>query len=244
MGVADSERAHMLKLTTAAFGAGTPRERSVAHQEILLYFAGLISERRRSPTDDLVSLLVQAEIDGAKLTDEEILLNCDNLIVGGIENVRHAAAGGLLALIEKPDQWRRLQAAPTVIDTAVEEILRWTSPALHIMRTAASDVAVGGQIVRAGEAVVIWNPSANRDEDAFPLPEEFDVTRTPNRHLSLGAGEHFCIGAGLARRELHALFEQLARSVSSVDLAGPVQRLRSFTILGIERLPITVMPLS
>lgn len=244
MGVPGTDRAHVLKLTTAAFGAATPRERSIAHQEILLYFAGLISERRRSPADDLVSFLTRAEIDGTELSDEEILLNCDNLIVGGTENVRHAAAGGLLALLERPDQWRRLRAEPQIIDTAVEEILRWTSPALHILRTATEDVAVSGQLIRQGEAVVIWNPSANRDEEAFPRADELDVTRMPNRHLSLGAGEHFCIGAGLARRELRALFTELARAVSSVELAEPVQRLRSFTIFGIERLPVTIIPQS
>jgi cytochrome P450 len=249
MGVPQADWDRMHGLTRVAFGSAdpdyqlSPSERlskGAAHTQILGYYARLLAERRRAPREDIVSTLATAEVDGRRLSDEEVLLDCDNLMVGGNETTRHAAAGGLLALIQHPDQLSMLRAEPGRLDAAVEEILRWTTPAIHIMRTARRETEVGGQAVRPGQQVVIWNLSANRDEAEFHVPGQFDVTRSENRHLSLGFGEHFCIGAALARMELRLLFEQLLARVRSVELGGPPERLRSNVIWGYKRLPVSI----
>src|SRR5207302_1214811 len=148
-----------------------------------------------------VSVLEDAEIDGDKLTDEELLYFCFLLIVAGNETTRNAISGGLLALFEHPEQLARLRRSPDLLPTAVEEILRWVSPVMHMARIATRDVELRGRQIRAGERVLLWYPSANRDEEIFPEPDRFDVGRTPNDHLAFGIGEHFCLGAGFARLE-------------------------------------------
>jgi len=144
----------------------------------------------------------------------------------------------VLALIEHPDQWQLLREQPALLDAAVEEILRWTSPGMHVLRTAREDVRLGDCEVRAGDAVTVWNPSANRDAAVFPDPDRFDVARTPNRHLALGIGEHYCLGASLARMELRTMLAALLRRVSRIERAGPVARLRSNVIGGYRSLPV------
>ncbi|MEU7484711.1 cytochrome P450 [Streptomyces sp. NPDC042319] len=249
MNVPQAERAMMIDLTSTAFGASvggdgkcpvSALEKTEAHSEIFLYYTELVEERRRNPGDDVVSALIQGDLDGRSLTDEEVLLNCDGLLTGANETTRHASAAGLLALIENPDQWQRLREGSVAIDTAVDEILRYTSPALHVVRVAKKDVEVGGQQVRAGQAVAIWNSSVNRDETAFPDPDRFDLGRTPNRHLTFGIGPHFCLGAPLARAELKVLLEVLAEKVTHLELVGPVERQRSNFMWGIERLPVSL----
>ncbi|MFI9029567.1 cytochrome P450 [Streptomyces sp. NPDC053560] len=249
MNVPQAERAMMIDLTSTAFGASvggdgkcpvSALEKTEAHSEIFLYYTELVEERRRNPGDDVVSALIQGDLGGRSLTDEEVLLNCDGLLTGANETTRHASAAGLLALIENPDQWQRLREGSVAIDTAVDEILRYTSPALHVVRVAKKDVEVGGQQVRAGQAVAIWNSSVNRDETAFPDPDRFDLGRTPNRHLTFGIGPHFCLGAPLARAELKVLLEVLAEKVTHLELVGPVERQRSNFMWGIERLPVSL----
>lgn len=251
MGVPRADWDLMQELTRVAFGSSDPSYRRLsserlskggAHAQILAYHKRLLAERRRAPGDDLVSVLATAEIEGRRLSDPEILLHCDNLIVGGSETTLHAAAGGLLALMERPDQWAALRADPGLIDSAVEEVLRWTSPAIHVMRTVTKEHSLGGQTVRPGEQVVIWNISANRDEAAFPEPQAFDVRRSPNRHLTFGIGEHFCIGASLARMELRVLFGHLLSRVERAELDGPAERLRSNVVAGYKRLPVVLRP--
>ncbi len=241
LGVPRADRDMLFDLTSRAFGIEDREGQSAAHQSILLYFMELAEERRLAPTDDLVSLLAHATIDGRPLSVDEVLLNCDNLLVGGTENVRHAATGGMLALIEHPDETRRLRTEPSLMPTAVEEILRWTSPAMHIVRTVRRDVRLRDELIRPGALVTIWNPSANRDEDAFPDGDRFDLARVGNRHLALGVGEHFCIGAGIARLELRVLFEELMARTSTVELTGAPVRLRSCEINGFEYLPVTLV---
>jgi|HubBroStandDraft_1064217.scaffolds.fasta_scaffold35092_1 cytochrome P450 len=242
MGVPKDDWEHLFALTNDAFGAGDAMARRLAHLYILQYFEDLLTARINSPADDLVSMLVAAEVDGRKLSREELILNCDNLLVGGTENTRIAAAGGLLAFIEHPGEWQALVAEPTLLPSAVEEVLRWTSTATHIMRTATRPVTIRGRGIGEGERVTLWNPSANRDHSLFTDPDRFDVRRQPNRHLALGSGEHFCLGGILARAELRLLYGELLRNVECVELAGAPVLLSSIVVNGPARLPVRLIP--
>ena len=148
----------------------------------------------------------------------------------------------MLALLQNPEQLRRLDKDRSLMPTAVEEILRWTSPATHIMRSAKRDVEMHGQKIHAGDRVVIWNASANRDENAFPDPYRFDVSRTPNDHLAFGYGEHFCLGANLARLEIKVIIEELMERLPDIEQAGAVSKLRSHFVAGIKHLPVRFTP--
>ncbi|HXR34851.1 MAG TPA: cytochrome P450, partial [Candidatus Binataceae bacterium] len=201
------------------------------------YFVNVISERRKNPGNDLVSALVHGEIDGQKLTDMEILFNCFLLIIGGQETTRNATSGGMLALIENPAQRERLTRDRSLLPTAVEEVLRYTSPITHIMRTATQDIEMHGQQIKAGDRVVIWNASANRDEAQFPEPDRFDITRSPNEHVALGHGEHFCLGANLARLELRVMLDEVLNRLPDLEPGGQVQRLYSNFVAGIKHMP-------
>jgi cytochrome P450 len=241
MGVPKEDWERLFALTNEAFGAGDATERRLAHFDILQYFERLVEIRRKAPADDLVSVLATAEIDGKKLTLDEMLLNCDNLLVGGTENTRIAAAGGMLAFLEYPDQWQALAADPTLLPSAVDEVLRWTSTATHIMRTTTQPVTVRGQRIEAGERVTLWNPSANRDESVFDDPDSFLVDRKPNRHLALGAGEHVCLGGPLGRLELRLLYEELLSNTARIELAGTPVKLSSIVVNGLEQLPLKLI---
>ena len=242
MGVPRQDWERLFALTTDAFGAADAMERRLAHFDILQYFEGLVAERAKSPADDLVSVLVTAEIDGQKLSLDELLLNCDNLLVGGTENTRIAASGGMLAFLQFPDQWQALSADPALLPTAVEEVLRWTSTATHILRTATRPVTVRGQCIEAGERVTLWNPSANRDESVFDDPDRFLVHRKPNRHIALGGGEHVCLGGTLGRVELRLLYDELLRSTERIELDGTPVMLSSIVVNGLEHLPLRLIP--
>jgi cytochrome P450 len=244
MGVPRGDWERLFTLTNDAFGASDALERRLAHLEILQYFEHLVSVRAKSPADDIVSLLATAEIDGEKLTLDEIFLNCDNLLVGGTENTRIAASGGMLAFIQHPDQWQALSAEPELLPSAVEEVLRWTSTATHIMRTATRSVTVRGRRIEAGDRVTLWNPSANRDESVFDDPDRFSVRRKPNRHLALGIGEHFCLGGTLGRAELRLVYAELLRNTERIELDGAPVMLSSVVVNGPEHLPVRLVPRS
>jgi cytochrome P450 len=244
MGVPRNEWERLFTLTNDAFGAGEALERRMAHLEILQYFEDLANARAKSPADDLVSVLATAQIDGQKLTLDEMILNCDNLLVGGTENTRIAASGGMLAFINYPDQWRALAGEPALLHSAVEEVLRWTSTATHIMRTATRPVTLHGRQIKAGERVTLWNPSANRDETVFDDPDRFSVGRKPNRHLALGTGEHFCLGGTLGRAELRLIYEELLRNTERIELDGTPVMLSSIVVNGPEHLPVRLIPRS
>jgi cholest-4-en-3-one 26-monooxygenase len=209
-----------------------------AQREIFEYFTWLSEQRRGEPRDDLISALVHAQIDGRPLTRPEVLVYCLVLVAAGNETTRNATSGGMLAFIEHPDQWERLRREPARLDSAVEEILRWTSPVIHFARRATADYELRGQKIRAGERVGLFYPSANRDEAVFDDPEVFRIDRQPNRHLAFGVGEHFCLGAHVARLELEVIFRHLARRLQDVELAGPPQRLRSAVVGGLKHVPI------
>ncbi len=206
------------------------------------YFVNTISERRKNPGSDLVSALVHGEIEGEKLTDLEILFNCFLLIIGGQETTRNATSGGMLALIDNPDARARLMRDRALLPTAIEEILRYTSPVTHMMRTATRAVEMRGQRIEEGDRVVIWNASANRDPAQFPDPDRFDIARTPNEHLAFGHGEHFCLGANLARLELMVMFDEVLKRMPDLELDGHVQRLYSNFVAGIKHMPVRFTP--
>ena len=206
--------------------------------EVFAFFSALVADRRANPGEDLVSALIHGEIDGGHLTDLEVIMNCWLLIIGGQETTRNATSGGLLALIENPAQMARLKLDPSHTPTAIEEFLRYTSPVTHIMRRTTRETEFGGQKMRKYDPVVIWNISANRDEDVFENPEQFDITRTPNDHLAFGHGEHFCVGSSLARLELKIMVDEVIRRMEGIELAGPVEKLRSNFVAGIKHMPI------
>ncbi|MFE0652451.1 cytochrome P450 [Streptomyces sp. NPDC059534] len=247
LGVPREDWDFMLDRTTVAFGAvdedGSPADAAIeAHAEILLYYSELVQERRREPREDVISALVQGTVDGVPLSDEEIFLNCDGLISGGNETTRHAAVGGVLALAARPDQWRALQAEPALLPSAVDEILRWTSPGAHTLRTATRDAELAGRHIEEGQQVVVWGPSANRDESVFDDADTFRIDRTPNRHVTFGHGAHYCLGGALAVSELKVLFEELSRRVADIEVTGPVRRVRSNHIAGYDQAEVSLTP--
>ncbi|MBI1817295.1 MAG: cytochrome P450 [Deltaproteobacteria bacterium] len=205
------------------------------------YQMRVIADRRaRPPQDDLVSVLVHAEIDGAKLDDDALVMESLLILIGGDETTRHVISGGMYQLFHHPEQRRTLAQVPTKIPTAVEEMLRWVSPIQNMARTATRDVMLHGQRIRQGDKLLLLYPSANRDAAVFGLPLTFNVARTPNDHVAFGFGAHYCLGASLARLELRVLFEELLARMPTLELttdAPPPMRESNF-ITGIESLPV------
>lgn len=226
----------------AATGTADPEielDSVVALGQLFEYFQKLIAARRVQPRDDLLSVLTQAEIDDQRLTDEDLLNFAFLLLVAGNETTRNLIALGTLALIAHPDQCRLLAEDPARIPIAVEEMLRWNSPVVHMARTATADIEIRGQHIGAGEVVVMLYGSANRDEDIFgPDSEQFRVTRNPNPHIAFGCGEHSCVGAQLARLEATVMFDELLRRFPHLELAGAVDRMRATMVPGVKRMPV------
>jgi cytochrome P450 len=211
----------------------------VALGQLHQYFSQLIAARRKEQRDDLLSVLVQAEVDGERLTDADLLNLSFLLLVAGNETTRNLIALGTLALIQHPDQCRKLVDDPARIPLAVEEMLRWTSPVTHMARTATRDLEIRGRRVRRGDTVVMLYGSANRDEEIFgDDAEQFEVTRTPNPHIAFGFGEHLCLGASLARLEARVMFEELLRRYPELELVGEVARMRATMVPGVKRMPV------
>ncbi|MDH6697480.1 cytochrome P450 [Streptomyces griseoviridis] len=211
-----------------------------AHLEVLQYYAEVLEDRRLRPGDDVVSAFVLAQAEGLDISDEEIILTCDNLVVAAGETTRQVTGAGLLALLDAPEQAAALRRGEISRKHAVEEMLRWSAPVNHIMRTALADTEVAGVPIGAGQAVSVWLPSLNRDESVFERPEEFRLDRRPNRHASFGGGGHFCIGAPLARLMIAALLDELVDERIEIALAGEPRRIPSYITGGLDRLPITV----
>jgi cholest-4-en-3-one 26-monooxygenase len=221
---------------------GDGDEGIAAAGEVYLYANALAEERRKDPQDDLVTKLLGAEIDGDRLSEMEFDLFFLLLTVAGNETTRNATSHGMRALMEHPDAFASLAADPSQerINRAVEEILRWATPVLHFRRTALADYPLGDKTIRAGDKVVMWHISANRDEAVFDEPFRFDIDRWPNEHIAFGGGgPHFCLGANLARMELRLMFSELVRRLPTMRLAGEVEALRSNFIGGIKRMPVT-----
>jgi cholest-4-en-3-one 26-monooxygenase len=246
LGIPDDERGRIFDLSNKLIGFDDPEfqnsmeDGKQAAAEMWLYAHKLAVERKEGNGDDLVSVLMRAEVDGHKITELEFNNFFLLLAVAGNETTRNLLSGAVHALIQHPDQWRRLQRDRSLLDTAVEEFLRWVTPVMHFRRTATRDVELRGQKIHEGQKVVLFYPGANRDPWVFDRPDTFDVARVDNPHLALGIGEHYCMGANLARMEIRVLFEEMLRRVPEFELAGPVRRLRSAFINGIKTMPVRV----
>jgi cytochrome P450 len=207
--------------------------------EMAVYFLERIAERTVDPRHDLISLLATTEVDGERLTEAELMMFCGQLLVGGNETTRNLISGGLVAFAEFPAEYDRLRADPGLVPTAVEELLRWTTPVTSFLRTATVDTVVGDQPVAAGEPLLLLYLSANRDEAVFGANAgQLDIGRQPNNQVAFGFGEHFCIGAALARLEGRVFLEELVARVGRIELAAPVERLASSVINGIVSAPL------
>ncbi len=202
------------------------------------YFDQMVEDRRRTPQSDLVSLLVQSEVEGEPLRHDQIIGYCELLVEAGNETTRDAIAGAMHSFCEHPDQWELLRRNPDLLPDTVEEILRWVTPINYFVRTATEDYELRGQVIHAGDKVVLFWGSGNRDEDVFDDPFEFRIDRRPNQHLVFGFGPHLCMGAHLARAEIETMFRILSTRMEWFEQSGPVERLYSSINGAIKHLPI------
>ncbi|MFH8470701.1 cytochrome P450 [Streptomyces sp. NPDC017991] len=218
------------------------QESVMARNELVLYISDLVAERRRNPGEDVLSTLAAATVDGKPLSDDEIVLQSYSLILGGDESSRATAAGAVRAFHDHPDQWRRLKNGEVTLESSAEEVVRWTTPAMHFGRHALVDVPLREHTVKAGEIITLWNSSANFDEDVFDAPYTFDLGRTPNKHLSFGHGPHFCLGAYLGRVHMHAMLEALRTQVAEIEVLGTPARLFSNFANGHTGMRVRITP--
>jgi cholest-4-en-3-one 26-monooxygenase len=235
----DLMRATTLDPTPEQAQAGT--EAMLAFRELQL---GVIADRRANPRDDLITKLCQAEVDGHRLDDESIVNETLLILIGGDETTRHVLSGGMLALLERPDQLALLSVHLDRLPVAVEELLRWVSPIKNMSRTVTTDVELRGQHLHRGDQLMLFYPSANRDEDVFVHPDRLDIGRQPNPHLAFGFGPHFCLGAALARLELRVMFREVLTRLADVRLADAANlpvRASNF-VSGHESMPVRFTP--
>jgi len=232
----------MIGFDDPEYGNGSNEAGKAAALQIYMYAHGLAGERRRCPRDDMVSVLLEAEVEGEKLSEIDFNSFFLLLLVAGNETTRNTISGGMLALIEHPEERARLLRDPSLFPTAVDEMVRWVSPVMYFVRTAMQDTEILGQPIRENQRVTLWYGSANRDEEHFSDPDRFDVGRHPNDHLGFGIGPHFCLGSNLARLEIRIMFEELLRRLPDIELAAPVTRLRSNFIGGIKHMPVRFTP--
>jgi cytochrome P450 len=246
LGLPEDDYPRLLQLTQELFGASDPdlaREQTLEAllaviQDFFVYFTALTDERRTRPTDDLASVIANATIDGRLLEPMESISYYVIVATAGHDTTSSAMAGGVQALVENPDQLARLQADPSLVTPAAEEIIRWVTPVKHFMRNATGPYDLGDHHFETGDAVLLSYPSANRDERVFADPFRFDVGRTPNKHLAFGTGVHFCLGAMLARMEIKALLTELVPRLRSIELAGEPRLMQTLFVGGLKNLPI------
>jgi cytochrome P450 len=255
LGVPESERHWLFEAIEPQFDFGGSRKAALsqlsvsektaeAGSRMYSYGQQLIASKRAEPTDDMLSVVANATVDelGGQLpSDLEVYLFFSLLFSAGAETTRNSVAGGLLALAQHPEQLHALRADLDVLPTAVEEMVRWTSPSPSKRRTATRDVTLGGQAIEAGQKVQVWEGSANRDAGVFDRADEFDIARKPNPHLGFGQGVHYCLGANLARLELRVLFEELLSRFGAVRVVRPVEWTRSNRHTGIRHLVVEVL---
>ena len=246
IGLPEADWPRMFELSNRLVGfddpeyQATPDAGALAAAEIYAYCDAVAADRRAHPHDDLMTALVQAEVDGERLDDLELNLFFVTLVVAGNETTRNLINHAMLALVDHPDEARRLRDDPGLWSTAVEEMLRWGTSIHCFRRTATCDTELAGQRIAAGDKVVMYYMSANRDEAVFPEPHRFDVGRTPNDHVAFGGGGvHHCLGANLARAEIRAVMRQLVDRLDDFALAGDVRRLRSDFVNGVKHMPIS-----
>ena len=247
LGVPKEDEALMLKLTQELFGNADPDNRRSFElhdfvnvvRDFERYFADLTQARRAQPTDDVASLIANAIVDGKPLPDHDINGYYIIIATAGHDTTSSVAAGGLLALLENPQQMAALRANPDgLMPSAVNEMIRWVSPVRHFMRTATEDYPLRGETIRQGESVLLWYPSANRDEEVFAAPYEFRVDRNDGPHIAFGFGAHVCLGQHLARMEINALFRELLARTAHIELAGEPRYVQSTFVGGLKSLPI------
>ncbi len=246
-GVPPEDEPFILQMTNEIFGGQDPEyardgdttNSAAAMADAQAYFHQLMEKRQADPQDDLATEIALAEVYGEPIGVYEILCYYFVVLSAGHDTTRNALSGGLLALLERLDQLERLQNDMSLLPTAVDEILRWTTPVNHFARTAQQDYELRGQTIKAGDSLALFYSSANRDEEIYDDPFEFRIDRDPNPHLTFGMGAHFCIGASLARMEITKLLEELLPRLRSVELAGTPERLRTAFVGGVKHLPIT-----
>ncbi|GJM39087.1 MAG: cytochrome P450 steroid C27-monooxygenase [Acidimicrobiales bacterium] len=244
MGVPESDRFRLYELSHALIDDQDPEVAPTAETsmnasvEIFGYANEMAARERANPTGSLTSMLLEAEVDGQKLTDMEYTLFFMFLIVAGNETTRTASSHGLHTLLQHPDAWARLADDPSLMPGAVEEILRWEPPIHHFRRTATADTTIGDQAIAEGDKVLMWYAGSNRDPAVFDDPHTFRIDRSPNPQQSFGIGEHFCLGANLARLSLRLLFTELLGTIENVELEAPPRRLHSNLINGIKEMQI------
>ncbi|MDQ1488556.1 MAG: hypothetical protein QOJ23_1070 [Actinomycetota bacterium] len=246
LGLPESDYPRMLKLTQELFGGddpelargATPEDQMQVVYDFFTYFGGLIDERRARPTDDLASVIANATLDGEPLGPFQMVSYYIIIATAGHDTTSFSMAGGLQALLENPDELRRLQAHPELVPIAVDEMIRWVSPVRHFLRNLVEPYELAGQRLEPGERVLLSYWSANRDEAVFDDPFRFDVARQPNRHLAFGFGAHYCLGALLAKMEMRALFGELIPRLRWIEPAGPAELTRSIFVGGHKHLPV------
>jgi cytochrome P450 len=238
----DGYRLYQLTEIMNTGGLGDPRATEAA-VEMMTYSTELMARKRADPGDDIATSLLQAEVDGRRLTDLDFNTFFMLLINAGGDTTRNLVAGGMCVLMDHPEERAKLEADPTLLPTAVEELLRYVSPVIAFLRTATKDTELRGVPVQKGDRVAMFYPSANRDEAHFADPDRFDVTRKPNPHIAFGGGGmHFCLGANLARVEAAALVPEVLSRMKNLELAGPVERMPSTLINGIHSMPVRFTP--
>ena len=249
MGVPDADRPKIFEWTNRLIGSEDPeynvsRDEAIgAATEMFMYSTELAAEKRKNPGDDIISTLLQAEVEGNRLTDTEFNLFFQLLAVAGNETTRNLISNGMNFMFEHPDQWAKLVDDRSLLPGAIDEMLRYASPVMYMRRTAPEDFELRGQTIREGEKMALWYISANRDEDVFEDPQRFDVTRSPNEYVAFGGGgPHFCLGANLAKLEIRVMFEELLNRLPDIARAGDIQRLRSNFINGIKQMPVKFTP--
>ena len=249
LGVPQEDRRKVFEWSNRMIGSEDPEYQvdgaapNEAAMEVFSYAEELAAKRRLAPRQDLVSVLLKAEVEGEQLDQLELDLFFMLLIVAGNETTRNLMSGAMTAFFDHPDQWELLRRDRSLLPSAVEEMLRYVTPVMHFRRTATTDLELGGQKIQEGDKVVFWHISANRDENVFTDPDTFDITRTPNNHIAFGGGgPHFCLGANLARMEIMVMFDRLLDRIPDIRLDGEVQRLQSNFINGTKHIPVAFAP--
>jgi cholest-4-en-3-one 26-monooxygenase len=249
LGVPQEDRRKVFDWSNRMIGSDDPEyqiegaDSGEAAMAVFSYAEELAAARRLEPRQDLVSTLIDAEVEGEKLDQLELDLFFMLLIVAGNETTRNLMSGAMVAFFDHPDQWEKLRQNRSLLPNAVEEMLRFVTPVMHFRRTVVADTELGGQALQEGDKIVFWHTSANRDESVFTDPDTFDIARSPNNHIAFGGGgPHFCLGANLARMEIMVMFDRLLDRIPDIRLDGEVQRLQSNFINGTKHIPVAFAP--
>lgn len=249
LGVNPDDEPKMLRLTQEFFGTKDPENARKGQQDGVTalsdvvaefgeFFSAIVADRRANPSDDLVSMIANAQVDGEPISDLDALSYFVTIATAGHDTTSSSSAGGMWALCEYPDQFDRLKDSPALMPGFVDEAIRWTTPVKHFMRSAAADTEIDGRSIKRGDWLMLCYASANRDETVFQDPDAFRIDRSPNRHLAFGYGAHVCLGQYLAKLEMRILFEELLQRISSIELDGAGAMTASWFVNGPKRLPV------